>query len=57
MKMKEDVFLDGEKIDLLQFFDGEEIDDDLRLLDEDLPTKDLSEFIENTKELDWSKDE
>ena len=42
MKMKEDVFLDGEKIDLPQFFDGEEIDDDLRLLDEDLPTKDLS---------------
>ena len=57
MKMKEDVFLDREKIDLPQFFDGEEIDDDLRLLDEDLPTKDLSEFIENTKELDWSKDE
>ncbi len=57
MEMKEEVFLDGEKIDLPQFFDGEEIDDDLRLLDEDLPTKDLSEFIENTKELDWSKDE
>ena len=57
MKMKEDVFLDVLKIDLPQFFDGEEIDDDLRLLDEDLPTKDLSEFIENTKELDWSKDE
>ncbi len=57
MKTENEVFLDGEKIELPEEISEDVIDDDLRLLDEEMPTEDLSEFLENTKELDWSKNE
>lgn len=56
MEMNEEVLLNGEKVVLPTPATEEEMND-LLLLDEDIPTKDLSEVLENTKEIDWGKNE
>lgn len=56
MDIKEEIMLDGKIIELPQKITEEEKDDTL-LLDSDMPTEDLSGVLENTKEIDWNKDE
>lgn len=56
MDTKEEIMLDGKVIELPKKITEEEKEDSL-LLDNDMPTEDLSGVLENTKEIDWSKDE
>ncbi len=56
MEKSEDILLDGEKVCLPRAVTEEDMDD-LLLLDDDIPTRDLSGVFENTQEIDWSKDE
>lgn len=56
MEEKNIVMLDGKEVELPKNATAEEMDD-LLLLDEDIPTKDLEGLLENTKEIDWSQNE
>lgn len=56
MEEKNVIILDGKEIELPKPATAEEMDD-LLLLDEDMPTKDLEGLLENTKEIDWSQNE
>lgn len=56
MEEKNRIMLDGEEIILPANATLEEMDDCV-LLDENAPTGDLEELLDDTTEIDWSKDE
>lgn len=56
MEEKNIIMLEGKEVELPKKATAEEMDD-LLLLDEEIPTRDLEGLLENTKEIDWSQNE
>lgn len=55
MENMEEVMLNGEKVILPKAATEEEMND--LVLEDEIPTKDLTEVLEKTKEIDWSQNE